>query len=532
MRFFTHNFPSRRSVVMCKRGMAASSQPLAVEAAINVLQRGGNAIDAAVTATAVLGVVEPMSTGLGGDCFALLYSTKERRLTGINASGRAPRSASPDTLLGLGVRQIPLDGPLSVTVPGALDGLSRCLTDYGTISLQQALGPAIFYAEDGFPVHEVAAQQWERSTAKLCRNEESSRVYLPKGRAPLPGEVFHNPDLARTLRLIAEQGPDVFYRGTLGEAISIAVRDLGGLICLDDLAAHNSDWVEPIATSYRGYEIAEMPPNTQGLAVLIALNILEGYNLSEMGRDSDAYLHCLIEATKVALADTRIHVADPGEPIETARLLSKLYAEGRRGEISQTRAAISPGTLLASQSDTVYVAVVDEQRNVVSMISSLFKSFGSGITVPGTGLLLQNRGACFSLEPDHPNVLAPCKRPFHTIIPAMIMRDRRPWACFGLVGGLMQAQGHIQVVCNLVDFDMNPQAALDAPRFRVFEDGRLGLEDNIPENVREGLRRKGHLLKQEDSTEEGFGGGQLIIVSEDTLQGASDPRKDGCAIGY
>ena len=531
MRFFEHNFPSRRSVVMCKRGMAASSQPLAVEAAINVLQGGGNAIDAAVTATAVLGVVEPMSTGLGGDCFALVYSAKERRLRGINASGRAPRSASAQTLLDLGLRQVPLDGPLSVTVPGALDGLAGCLTTYGTITLPQALAPAIFYAEDGFPVHEVAAQQWERSSAKLRRNEESSRVYLPQGRAPLPGEVFHNPDLARTLRVIAERGPDVFYRGELGEAIARAVRDLGGVMYAEDLGAHTSDWVEPIETSYRGYEIVEMPPNTQGLAVLIALNILEGYNLSEIGRDSAEYFHCLIEATKVALSDAGTHVADPREPIHTPRLLSRLYAERRRTEISLTRAAISQGALSGNQSDTVYVAVVDEQRNVVSMISSLFKAFGSGITVPGTGLLLQNRGACFSLEPDHPNVLAAGKRPFHTIIPSIIMRDRRPWACFGLVGGLMQAQGHVQVVSNLVDFDMNPQAALDAPRFRIFEDGRLGLEDSVPENVRDSLSRMGHNINQ-DSTEEGFGGAQLILISEDTLQGASDPRKDGCAIGY
>ena len=531
MRFFEHNFPSRRSVVMSKRGMAASSQPLAVEAAINVLRGGGNAIDAAVTATAVLGVLEPMSTGLGGDCFALVYSAKERRLIGINASGRAPRSASAEALIQLGVRHVPLDGPLSVTVPGALDGLASCLTTYGTISLEQALAPAIFYAEDGFPVHEVAAQQWERSLAKLGRNEESSKVYLPQGRAPRPGEVFHNPDLALTLRLIAEQGPDVFYQGKLGEAISTAVLDLGGVMCPDDLKAHTSEWVEPIETSYRGYEIVEMPPNTQGLAVLIALNILEGYRLSEMGRDSSEYLHYLIEATKVALLDARARVADPREPIDTKQLLSKLYAEGRRSEISQTMAAISQAALFGNQSDTVYIAVVDEQRNVVSMISSLFKAFGSGITVPGTGLLLQNRGACFSLEPDHPNVMAPGKRPFHTIIPSIIMRDRRPWACFGLVGGLMQAQGHVQVVSNLVDFDMNPQAALDAPRFRIFEDGRLGVEDNVPENVRDRLLRMGHNIKQ-DSTEDGFGGAQLILISGDTLQGASDPRKDGCAIGF
>lgn len=528
---FSHSFPSRRSVVMCKRGMAASSQPLAVQAAIDVLKRGGNAIDAAVTATAVLGVVEPMSTGLGGDCFALIYSPKEHRLTGINASGRAPIYASAETFRKTGVRHIPMDGPLSVTVPGALDGLSKCLSSYGTISLDEALEPAIFYAEDGFPVQEIAAQQWQRGSTKLGRNEESSRVYLPKGRAPLPGEVFHNPDLAGTLRLIAEQGPEVFYRGKLGEAIAAAVRVLGGAMCTEDLASHDSEWVEPIATSYRGYEVVEMPPNTQGLAVLIALNILEGFDIGEMRHDSPAYFHSLIEATKIALADTRIHVADPREPIDLSRLLSKVYAEERRGEISKTRVGMAPTALLDSQSDTVYIAVVDEQRNAVSMISSLFKAFGSGITVPGTGLLLQNRGSGFSLDANHPNVLEPGKRPFHTIIPAMIMREQRPWACFGVVGGLMQAQGHIQVVSNLVDFEMNPQAALDAPRFRIFEDGRLGLEDSVPEEVRDDLVGMGHVIKQ-DATEEGFGGAQLIMISGETLQGGSDPRKDGCAIGY
>ncbi len=531
MNFFRHSFPSRRSVVMCKRGMAASSQPLAVEAAINVLQAGGNAIDAAVTATAVLGVVEPMSTGLGGDCFALVYSAKEHRLTGINASGRSPRAASAETLRDLGLKQIPHDGPMSVTVPGALDGLARCLTTYGTITLAQALAPAIFYAQDGFPVHEVAAQQWQRSSAKLNHNEESSRVYLPKGKAPAPGDVFHNPDLARTLRVIAEQGPDVFYRGEIADSIARAVRDLGGEMSPEDLSAHTSDWVEPIETSYRGYEIVEMPPNTQGLAVLIALNILEGYNLSEMRRDSPEYFHRLIEATKVGLLDTGTFVGDPGEPIDTPRLLSKLYAGERRAEISAIRAASQQPRPSDNLSDTVYVAIVDEQRNVVSMISSLFKSFGSGITVPGTGLLLQNRGACFSVEPNHPNTFAASKRPFHTIIPSMILREGRPWACFGLVGGLMQAQGHVQLVCNLVDFEMNPQAALDAPRFRIFEDGRLGLEESVSGHVRDGLRRMSHEIR-EDTTEEGFGGAQLILISEDTLQGASDPRKDGCAIGY
>jgi gamma-glutamyltranspeptidase/glutathione hydrolase len=516
---------------MSRRGMAASSQPLAVEAAINVLRAGGNAIDAAVVATAVLTVVEPMSTGLGGDCFALIYLAQERRLTGLNSSGRAPHTASAEALVERGHHQVPREGPLSITIPGALDGLVQCLTRYGTLTLPQALAPAILYAEDGFPVTEVAAQTWARNAAKLSRYAESARVYLPHGKAPLPGEVFRNPDLARTLRLIAERGSDVFYRGELGDALARAVQDLGGVLQLDDLTAHTSDWVEPIKTSYRGYAIVEMPPNNQGLAALIALNIAEGYQLNEMEHHSTAYLHCLIEAMKLALADAQAYITDPREPIRLIELLSKPYARQRRAQINPGRAVASKPGLLPEQSDTVYVAVVDEQRNVVSIISSLFKAFGSGITVPGTGLLLQNRGACFTLAPGHPNRLAPGKRPFHTIMPAIVMRDGRPWACFGVVGGLMQAQGHLQVVSNLIDFEMNPQAALDAPRFRVLEDGHLALEDGIPEVARAELAALGHHL-QLAAAEEGFGGGQMILLAADALYGGSDPRKDGCALGY
>ena len=512
--------------------MVASSQPLAVEAAIDTLRSGGNAIDAAVTATFVLMVVEPMSTGLGGDCFALVNLAKENRLIGINASGRAPRAASLEALLGLGVKQMPLEGPLSVTVPGALDGLVQSLATYGTISLSEALLAAIFYAENGFPVPEVAAQMWELGSTKLKRNSESARIYLPNGRPPLPGQLFRNPDLAQTLRLIAERGSDVFYSGEIGEALVSAVQNLNGLISLADLTEHTSDWVEPIKTSYRGYDVIEMPPNNQGLAALIALNIVEGYRLCEMGHNSAEYLHCLIEAMKLALADAQNNVADPNEPVQIDNLLTKNHAQERRIQINPDSGKSTFDRNAGNEhGDTVYVAVVDEQRNVVSMISSLFKAFGSGVTVPKTGLLLQNRGSGFSLEPSHPNRLAPGKRPYHTIMPAIITRDNRPWACFGVVGGMMQPQGHLQVVCNLIDFDMNPQSALDAPRFRVLKDGELALEDGIPESVCAQLAALGHDIKSEP-TEEGLGGGQVILISEGTLFGGSDPRKDGCASGY
>jgi gamma-glutamyltranspeptidase/glutathione hydrolase len=531
MKFYEPNFSSRRSVVMSQRGMAASSQPLAVEAAVNVLRQGGNAMDAAVTATAVLMVIEPMSTGLGGDCFALIYQASEQPLTGLNASGRAPRRASADAFIESGQDRVPLEGPLSVTVPGALAGLAQCLARHGTISLAQALAPAIFYAEGGFPVTEVTAQLWHRGAAKLARYAESTRVYLPHGQAPSPGQTFRNPDLARTLKLIAERGPEEFYRGEIGKAIAASVRDLGGVLSFEDLTSHTSDWCAPIKTTYRGQEIVELPPNNQGLAALIALNLAEGFPLLEMRHHSTAYLHTLIEAMKLALADAHAYIADPDEPIQLSALLSKQYAAQRRAEVSDLKAlAAQPGTL-PPNGDTVYVAVVDEQRNAVSLISSLYKAFGSGITVPGTGLLLQNRGACFTLAPDHPNRLAPGKRPFHTIMPAMILREGKPWACFGVVGGMMQAQAHLQVVSNLIDFEMNPQAALDAPRFRILEDGHLALEAGIPESVGAELAARGHRL-QTESTEEGFGGGQIILIAAETLYGGSDPRKDGCALGY
>ncbi len=512
--------------------MVASSQPLAVEAAINTLRRGGNAIDAAVTATSALMVLEPMSTGLGGDCFALLYLAKENRLIGINASGRAPGAASAEALLERGMRQMPLEGAHCITVPGALDGLARCLTGYGTITLREALSPAIFYAEHGFPLTEVAAQMWERASIKLRRNAESARVYLPHGRVPHPGQLFRNPDLAQTLRLIAERGPGVFYRGEIGEAIVAAVQHLDGVLSLADLNQHTSEEVEPLKTTYRGYDVIEMPPNNQGLTALIAFNVVEGYQLASMGHSSPEYLHCMIEAMKLALADAAEHIADPGESLPVDALLSKKHAQELRAQINplKARSAFDTG-IENAHSDTVYVAVVDEERNVVSMISSLFKAFGSGVTVPDTGLLLQNRGSGFSLEANHPNRLSPNKRPFHTIMPAMIMHDHQPWACFGVVGGMMQPQGHLQVVCNLIDFEMNPQSALDAPRFRILEDGHVTLEDGVSEDARARLASAGHSLLSA-FTEEGFGGGQVILISDGTLYGGSDPRKDGCAVGY
>ncbi|MBX3279317.1 MAG: gamma-glutamyltransferase [Acidobacteria bacterium] len=531
MQFSDFRFHSRRSVVMSRRGMAASSQPLAVEAAIDVLRRGGNAVDAAATATAVLSVIEPMSTGIGGDLFAIIWLARERRLIGVNASGRSSQLASPDALLAAGHQRVPMDGALSVTVPGALDGLDRCLATCGTIPLKEALAPAIEFAEHGFPVPEITAQMWARAARKLRQNDESARVWLPAQRAPLAGEIFRNPDLARTLRSIADLGCEYFYRGELAESIVKTVNELGGSMHINDLAAHSSDFVQPISTSYRDCEVVELPPNNQGLAALVALNIFESFNQSGIEHHSADHLHLMIEAMKLGLADSHAYVADPREPVALESLLSKQYAAERRKMISRDHALVAHPGHPDIAGDTVYVTVVDRERNVVSMISSVFKAFGSGVTVPGAGVVLQNRGACFTLEAGHPNRFGPGKRPFHTIIPALVMKHGVPWCSFGVVGGLMQAQAHLQVVNNLIDYGMNPQAALDAPRFRILESGAIALEDGISKNVCDALAARGHII-QADQTEEGYGGGQVILVADELLMGGSDPRKDGCAIGY
>lgn len=426
---------------------------------------------------------------------------------------------------------MPLDGPLSVTVPGALEALAQCLEQYGTISLAEALAPAIFYAENGFPVTEVISRQWRRATNKLKSNAESARVYLSNGVSPAVGDLFRNPDLAKTLKSIAGQGTEAFYRGEIAERIASSVQALGGVIGVSDLAEHSSDWVNPIRTNYRGYDVVELPPNNHGLATLVALNVLEDYQLSEMAHHSTSYLHYLLEAMTVGLAEAKANVADPSEATNVDELLSKEHARKLRSQIDLQKAGTLVNRSSTTHGDTVFVAAVDEQRNVVSMISSVYKLFGSGITVPGTGIVLQNRAAGFTLEPNHPNTLAPRKRPYHTIMPGMIMRDDQPWASFGVVGGMMQPQGHLQLVSNLVDFKMNPQAALDAPRFRVLEDGSVALEDGIDENVGLELESMGHRVKPNLSEEE-FGGGQVIVIENDTLYGGSDHRKDGCAIGY
>ena len=531
-----HSFPSRRSAVMSNHGIVATSQPLAAQAGVSMLLQGGNAIDAAIATVAALNVVEPMSTGLGGDTFALVYLSSSNELKALNASGRAPYAASLEALRNLGYQEMPITGIHTVTVPGALDGWCLLLDKYGTMSLAQVLAPAIELAEHGFPVTEIIGHSWKMSSAKLQSNASAAHTYLMAGRAPEPGEVFVQPDLARTFKKIAEGGRDVFYRGEIAKAIVACSRENGGFITIQDLRDHTSTWVTPIRTSYRRYDIYECPPNSQGLVVLLALNMLEGYDLHSLGHNSPGYLHLLIEAVKLAFADANRYVADPDfvhVPLED--LLSKSYAERRRDLIDVNKA--NQGMMAGvpdTAGDTVYLAVTDNEGNSVSFINSLCQSFGSGIVVGGTGICLQDRGSMFSLEAGHPNCIEPHKRPYHTIIPAMVFKDGNLFLTFGVMGALMQPQGHIQVLLNIIDFGMGVQTALDAPRFRYIQGNECAFEPGIPPSVLQELAKRGHRIAELDAPySQEFGGGQAIMVHPSTkaLIAGSDPRKDGCAIG-
>lgn len=531
----SRSFHSRRSVVMADRGMVATSQPLAAQAGLRVLQEGGNAVDAAVATAAVLNVVEPMSTGIGGDAFALVYLAREGQVRALNASGRAPAAATREQLVALCEGRLPEIGALTVTVPGTVDGWATLLEEHGTCSLADLLAPAIHYAEQGFPVSEIIAQGWAQSSDKLRRDPGAAATYLIDGRAPRRGQVFRQPDLGRTLREIAAGGREAFYRGPLAERMAAYVQEKGGLLTADDLAGHTSTWETPIEVEYRGHRLLECPPNGQGLIALQALGILAGYDLPSLRWGFDDTLHLQIEALKLAFADCRRYVADPAHvPVPVEGLLSSSYLAGRREliDLRQAGAGYPPG-LPGAHADTVYLTVVDAQRNAVSFINSLYHGFGSGLTAPGTGVMLQNRGALFCLDPDHPNCAAPGKRPYHTIIPALLFRGEQLVLSFGVMGGFMQPQGHVQVLCNLLDFGMDVQQALDAPRFRVLEGSAVAFEAGLSHMARLGLEKRGHAVKT-NAHPGTMGGGQIIRIDPETgvLHGGSDPRKDGCAVGY
>ena len=442
-----------RSTVVAEHGMAATSQPLATLAALRVLQDGGNAVDAAIAANAVLGVVEPMSCGMGGDLFAIVWDAKTQKLHGLNASGRSPAAATRDLFRAKGLASIPTEGPLSWSVPGCVDGWAELQARFGSRSLAADLAPAIAYAEAGFPVTEIIAAAWQEDAPKLALVPTSARCYLPDGKAPVVGDRFRNPGLAKSLRLVAEGGAPAFYRGPLASAIVAYSGTVDGLFAAADFAGHTSTWVEPVSTNYRGYDVWELPPNGQGIAALEMLNLLEPYDLKAMGPLSADALHLMIEAKKLAYEDRAKFYFDPDfgkAPI--AQLISKAYAATRAPLIRRDRANDQPTAGEPESADTIYLTVVDKDRNAVSLIQSNFFAFGS-FHVPGDlGFVLQNRGALFALDEAHANRLEPRKRPFHTIIPAFVTKDGHPWLSFGLMGGDMQAQGHAQVICNLVDF--------------------------------------------------------------------------------
>lgn len=526
---------SRRSVVLGRRGMVATSQPLAAWEGLRVLQEGGNAVDAAVTMSATLSVVEPHMTGPGGDLVALVYAGATGRVHCLDAAGRAPALATPEAVRERGVEAIPPRSGLAVTVPGAVSGWAALLERFGKIDLRRALEPAIAYAEDGFPVTEVIAAQWAASHDLLRRRPAAAAAYLVRGRAPRAGEVFRNPDLGRTLRTLAAQGAEAFYRGELAEAVAACVRSEGGLLDSGDLARHAPTWVEPIWSSYRGYTVLQAPPAYQGVTALEILNILEAFDLSASGHNSAESLHVMIEAKKLAFADRHRYLADPARTdVPVARLLSKAYARRRARLIGGRASAYTAGPLDA-ETDTVVAVAADGSGNAVVLLSSLFNAFGSGIVVEGTGVLLQNRGAGFSLNPQDRNAIGPAKRPLHTLAPAMVLEENELVLALGVMGGDMQVQGHAQLLANLLEFGLPLQDAIDAPRVRHLEGSRVYLDAGIAADVEAELKARGHEVERDGlSTTTTTGGAQAVAIDRHSrvLAGASDWRKDGCAAGF
>ncbi len=539
-------FDSRRSPVISRGGIVAASQPLAVAAGLELLAKGGSAADAAVACAAALTVTEPGSTGLGGDCFALYYEASTRQISALNGSGRAPAALSLERLASEGLVQpgpgaeLPPFHPYTITVPGACAGWCDLLERYGRLPLSTSLAPAIRLAEAGFPVAPITSHFWKQAAAGRLAQAPGGNELTIDGRGPRPGEIFRNPGLGRTLQIIAENGKRGFYTGKLADAIASAVRSAGGCLGEADLAGHSSTWEQPINVTYRGINIWECPPNGQGLAALLGLNILEGFDLASYPPLSTGRLHLEIEAMRLAFADTRGYVADPVfEPAPLEHLLSKDYAAQRRKLIDARKASLDQvrGTPSGS-SDTVYLSVVDQEGNACSFINSNYMGFGTGIVPAGLGFSLQNRGHNFSLDPNHPNALAPGKRPYHTIIPAMATwaADESLYACFGVMGGFMQPQGHLQVVVALVDDGLDPQAALDRPRFCISSgtpSGEIALEEGIPPEVMAELGRMGHPLVPVSGFERSvFGRGQIIQRDPQNgiLWAGSDPRSDGCAM--
>ena len=535
-----------RSEVMALNGIVATSQPLAAQAGLDVLKAGGNAADAAIAANAVIGLTEPMSCGIGGDLFVIYWDAKTKKLYGLNASGRSPYALERDIITAKGLTQIAESGPLSWSVPGCVDGWDELRKRFGTKGLAELLQPAIGYAEQGFPVSEIIARSWQLSEKSLSEWPDSAKTYLPEGKAPEVGEVFKNPNLAHSYRLLAQHGRDAFYTGEIARKIVAFSEQNGGYFSLKDFADHRSEWLDPVSTNYRGYDVWELPPNGQGIAVLEMLNLLEAYDLKSMGPFSPDYLHLFIEAKKLAFADRAAFYTDPEfARLPVRELISKEYAARQRKRIDPDKAAVDvdAGDPLLTHGDTIYLTVVDKDRNCCSFIQSNYFGFGSQVVAGDTGFVLQNRGCLFALDEQHVNRLEPHKRPFHTIIPGFVTKDGQPWLSFGVMGGDMQPQGHVQVLIDMIDFGMNVQEAGDAPRLQHFgsqtptgrpiapEGGTVAVESGIPEATLDALKKKGHQFTRSPAS---FGGYQAIMINlqNGTLHGGSDPRKDGCAVGY
>jgi gamma-glutamyltranspeptidase/glutathione hydrolase len=531
-------FDSRRSTAYATNGMVATSQPLAAQAGVRALREGGNAFDAAVTTAAALNVVEPMNTGIGGDVFAL-YRTADGDVGAFRSCGGAPAAATREAVgdrvaerrgVDPSAATMPHTGPLAITVPGTVRGWDRLLADHGRRSLSTALEPAIDYATEGFPVGEIVADEWAAADA-LFTDADAREEYLIDDRLPRTGEVMRLPDLGGTLETIATEGADAFYEGPLADRIAAAVRDRGGFLAPDDLADFEPEYVDPVSTTYGGAEVYELPPNNQGLVAIEALNVAAEIGAGEYAYDSAERIHYFAEAFKRAFHDGHHYITDP-EFEDVPDLGSTAYAAERAATIGERAGDVSVGGpgMPAEDGDTVLLTVADGAGNVVSLINSIFTDFGSGVVPEGTGITLQNRGSSFSLDPDHPNRLEPGKRPFHTLVPGLVRFDRDDWAAFGVMGGYMQPQGHLQVLSNVIDYDMSLQAALDAPRWRYLEDGGLAVEDRFPRGVLPKLVRRGHDV--EIRPHGAFGGGQLARRTGELLSGGTEPRKDGIAVGY
>lgn len=534
-----------RSEVIAPHAMAATSQPLATQVALDILKAGGNAIDAAIAANAMLGLVEPTGNGIGGDLFAIVWDAESRKLYGLNASGRSPYSLSLEYFQEQGLESIPSHGPLPVTVPGAVDGWFELHGRFGKLPMQQVLAPAIRYAKEGFPVSELIAYYWQRSVPTLEGWAGFREVFMPNGRAPEKGEIFRNPALAATLQKIADGGRDVFYKGEIARTIDAFMKREGGFLSYRDLAEHTSEWVEPVSTDYRGFDVWELPPNGQGIAALQILNILEDYDLSEMGFGSADYVHLFVEAKKLVFEDRAKWYADPDfNDIPVAQLISKKYAAERRQLIDPERAADSyeVGNPALEEGDTIYLTVADADRNMVSLIQSNYRGMGTGLSPDGLGFIFQDRGELFTLKEGEFNTYEPHKRPFHTIIPAFVTRNGEPYMSFGVMGGATQPQAHAQIIINMVDFGMNLQEAGDAPRIlhqgssqptgeTMTEGGTVVLENGFPYETIRDLVGRGHAVGWAVGP---YGGYQAILFDSEqkVYYGASESRKDGQAAGY